>query len=159
MRFVTGGLLCLGVLALAMTAPRVGERVFLSPHALQITQINTGPFDCDGANRELDSGLHDVRLRKVHFWYGAYSGTFADIGGALEKMDAHGQSTSVAKTGWDRYAEPTGVQGQTVWFDFAPDWVNIERTAQLKLYARCTPLDDATKGRKAHIIVTLYYLQ
>mgnify|MGYP000734079462 CR=1 FL=1 len=126
--------------------------------ALRATEVNTRPFLCDGQNHELETGLRDARLRKIVVWFGAYGWTNADIVFSLERIDANKNLQSIAKAGWDHYAEPTGVAGQVLTYDFAPDWIAIERDESLNLYYQCNPMNDDSKNKKAHLIVFLYSL-
>lgn len=154
MRYAAILVACLALLA-TWGAPRAPE----SSGALQTVELNTRAFGCDGVSRELDTGLHQVRVRKVYIWLGAFDYTNADIVFSLEHIGADGKYQSIAKGGWDHYATPTGIANQTLVFDYAPDWVRVAADESLKLYAQCNPMDEPSRAKKAHVIALVYYLR
>lgn len=125
--------------------------------SLKTVEVNTSAFWCDGMNHALDTGLSGVRVRKVYLWFGAWDYVNADIIATVEKIDTDGGYQSIAKAGWDHYTTPTGVAGQALTFDFAPDWIAVRKGEALKLYAQCNPMNEETREKKAHVIALIYY--
>lgn len=124
---------------------------------LQVREINTLAFACDGENHQLRALEGGERVRKLVVWFGAYGYTNADIVFTFERVSERGGWQSIAKAGWDHYAEPTGVAGQMLVYDFTPDWVEIQTDETLEFYYQCNPMDEASKTKKAHLIAFVYF--
>lgn len=130
----------------------------LQPQPLHTVELNTKPFPCDGVNRvERVSG--PLRIRKVYVWTGLDMGARADLVFHLvraRKEETSGDSfMTLGKGGVDRYAEPTSLAGQTLWFDYTPDVFTVGKDEEVRLYVQCNNWAKPTRG---HVIAELYAL-
>lgn len=128
--------------------------------SLQVAQVNTRAFLCDGQNHETFTDVPaGARIRKIIVWMGTYNGMNADVVFAAERVDAAGQYHQIAIGGWDRYATPTGIANQFFTYDYTPDWIGIGNGERLAIEAQCNPMNKETREKKAHVIANVFYLK
>lgn len=125
-------------------------------NALNILTLESGVFLCDGENHFVEAP-GPMRVRKVYVGFGQDMGGRSDLLGVVTKHTRSGDEHYIAKGGWDHYAEPTGVSNQALWFDFAPDWIQIGREESVRLYYQCHGFSQPTPHAK--VLAVIYYLK
>ena len=123
--------------------------------ALQIVTLAPDAFLCDGENHFVEIA-RTMRIRKAYVWYGMDLGGKADLLGVLIKVNRAGEHEYIVKGGWDHYADPTGIDGQTLFLDFAPDWIAIGEGESVRLYYQCHGFSEPTPNAK--VLAVIYYL-